>query len=255
MARPSRARRPFKELRLLGVPHYSQGDADGLCLYYAMSMMLAALKPEYQPMMHEPPRYKQMGSPLFHALRKIARREREFRHRVAEWFFNGMRTTEATQLLNRLFHDDARDAVTDKAFVRRRVRFRRARKLRYSRRKRSLLRIWTVTDIFAALDHHLPVIVSGGHSLGSHAALVIGYREGGRDGRWVCVLDPALVREEWQSCGDVFTSDAEAIIPWRDETFKRRPPALVSKGSRTELEPWPIGGPDGKEGKAARKPA
>jgi hypothetical protein len=168
----------FKELRLLGIPHYSQGDADGLCLYYAMSMMLAALKPEYQPTMHELPRYKRMGSPVFHALRKLAKKESEFKHRVAEWFFNGMQTAEATKLLIRLFQEDIRDEVSSKAFVRRHVRFRRARKLD----KRSLLRIWTVTDIFAALDDHLPVIVSGGRLLGSHAVLVVGYREGGGEG-------------------------------------------------------------------------
>jgi hypothetical protein len=200
-------------------------------LYYAMSMMLAALKPEYQPLMHEPPRYKRFGSPLFQALRKLAKREPEFKHRIAEWFFNGMRTPEATRLLNSLFRG--------KAFERHRVRARRVRKLKHNRRKRALLRIWTVSDVFAALDRHLPVIVSGGRALGSHAALIIGYREGGKNGRWVCVLDPALVREEWYFAGEVFTDDADAIIPWRDEYFPWRPAALVSRGSRTKPEPWP----------------
>jgi hypothetical protein len=204
-----------------------------------MSMMLAALKPEYQPIMHEPPRYKRLGSPVFHALRKIARREREFKSRIAQWFFNGMRSTEATQLLNRLFQRSSR--TTGKAFVRRHVRARRARRLKRNRARRSLLRALTVTEVFAALDHHLPVIVSGGSALGSHAALVVGYREGGYGGRRVCVLDPASVREDWYAVGDVFTDDADAIIPWDDDYFTWRPPALVSRGSRTALEAWPVG--------------
>lgn len=174
MARRKTPREAVVELRLLGIPHYSQGEADGLCLYYAMSMMLAALHPEYQSRIHELPRYKRMGSPVFHALRGIVGKEREFKHKVADWFFNGMRATEATRLLNRLFRDVPRADASGPAFLRRRVRTRRLRKLKYATGKRSLLRAWTVKHVFASLDRHLPVVVSGGW-VGRHAALIVGY--------------------------------------------------------------------------------
>jgi len=114
-----RSNETITELRLLGIPHYSQGEADGLCLYYAMSMMLAALHPEYQSQIHEPPRYKRMGSPVFQALRALVRREREFKNRVADWFFNGLRATEATRVLNRLFGDVTRPGLSGPTFIRR----------------------------------------------------------------------------------------------------------------------------------------
>jgi hypothetical protein len=221
-----RSNETITELRLLGIPHYSQGEADGLCLYYAMSMMLAALHPEYQSQIHEPPRYKRMGSPVFQALRALVRREREFKNRVADWFFNGLRATEATRVLNRLFGDVTRPGLSGPTFIRRSVRSRRLRRLKYARRKRSLLRAWTVKHVFASLDRHLPVVVSGGW-LGSHAALIVGYQHRGGGGRWVCVQDPALVRQEWLDCRDVFVDDAEVIVPRQDTYFQRRPPALA----------------------------
>lgn len=237
MPRKKKLTEPITELRLLGIPHYWQGEADGLCLYYAMSMMLAALHPEYQSQIHERPRYKRMGSPVFQALRTLARREREFKHRVADWFFNGLRATEATRLLNRLFEDATRPGLSGAAFFRRPVRARRLRRLKYARRRRSLLRAWTVKQVFASLDRHLPVIVSGGW-FGAHAALILGYQRGGRDGRWVCVQDPALVRQEWLDCRDVFVDDAEVIVPQQDSHFQRRPSALVKIGSRARVREW-----------------
>jgi len=202
-------------------------------------MMTAALRPAHQPTIHDPARYKTQGSPLFHVLRRDSHRAREYRHRIADWFLNGMRTSEGARILNTLFKDTpGHSAVSRKAFIHCRVRARRARKLG---RKRSLSRVWTVYNIFAVLEAHLPVIVSGGRALASHAALVIGYREGGAEGRWVCVLDPGRLREEWLPCRDVFTTDATAIVPSRhDEFFPHRPDALVTTGSVTELEHWPL---------------
>lgn len=237
MGRQKKSKQPVVELRLLGIPHYSQGEADGLCLYYAMSMMLAGLHPAYQLQIHEPPRYKRMGSPVFQALRTLVKREREFKHRVADWFFKGLRATEATRLLKRLFDDVARPGFSGPAFLRHPARTRRLRRWKYARRKRSLSRAWTVKQVFDSLNRHLPVIVCGGW-FGSHAALIVGYRRGGRDGRWVCVLDPALVRQEWHDCRDLFVDDAEVIVPRQDAYFQRRPLALVKIGGRTTMREW-----------------
>jgi Papain-like cysteine protease AvrRpt2 len=237
--RRKKGQQTITELRLLGIPHYFQGEADGLCLYYGMSMMLAALHPEYQSQIHEPPRYKRLGSPAFQALRTLVSREREFKKRVADWFFDGLRATEATRLLNRLFEHVSPHGFSGAVFVRRDVRARRLRKLKYARRKSSVLRAWTVKQVFESLDRHLPVLVSGGW-LGSHAALIVGYQHGGVDGRWVCVQDPALVRQEWLDCRDIFVDDAEIIVPRQDAYFQRRPPALVKQGTKSTVRDWSV---------------
>ncbi len=231
-------RQPTTELCLLGIPHYLQGEADGLCFYYVMSMMLAALHPEYQSQIHEPPRYKRLGSPVFQAMRALYRREREFKHRVADWLFNGLRATEVTRLLNQLFDDVPRSGLSGPAFFRRPAKTRRLPKLKYARRKRSRLRAWTVKKVFESPDRHLPVIVSGGMLLGSHAALVVGYQRGGSAGRCICVQDPASLRQEWLDCRVVFVDDAEIIVTRQDAYFHRRPPALVKIGPRTTVREW-----------------
>jgi hypothetical protein len=235
--RHKKLKTPVVEVRLLGIPHYSQGEADGLCLHYAMSMMLAVLHPEYQSQIHERPRYKRMGSPVLQALRTLVRRQREFKRRVADWFLKGLRATEATRLLNVLFEDVKSPGPSGPAFLRRAVRSRRVRKFKYARRRRSLLRTWTVKQVFESLDRHLPVVVAGGW-LGTHAALIVGYQCGGGDGRWVCVQDPGLVHQEWLDCRDVFVDDAEIIVPRQDGYFQRRPPRLAKTGSRAVVHDW-----------------
>jgi hypothetical protein len=227
---------PVVEVRLLGIPHYSQGEADGLCLYYAMSMMLAALHPEYQSHIHERPRYKRMGSPVLQALRALVGRQSEFKQRLAHWFLNGMHATEATRLLNVLFDEVERSGSPGAAFVRRAVRTRRTQKFKHTRRQRALRRIWTVKQVFDSLDRHLPIIVAGGW-LGNHAALIVGYQRGGANGRWVCLQDPALVHQEWLDCRDVFVDDAEIIVP-RQDGFEHRPSRLTKIGSRAVVRHW-----------------
>jgi hypothetical protein len=61
----------LEQVELVGIPHYSQGDADGLCVYYAMSMMLAALHPAWGPTIHDAPRYSRRGSPVLQAVRRL----------------------------------------------------------------------------------------------------------------------------------------------------------------------------------------
>ena len=224
-----------EQVELVGIPHYAQGEADGLCVYYAMSMMLAALHPGWGPTMHDTPRYSRKGSPVFQALRHLYRSERLFRQKVADWFFNGMSTVEATAVLNGLFRRHLRSNAT--YFIRRPVRARRVQRLKYSRRKRAIARTWTVRDVIEAVSWHLPVIVTGG-GLDSHAVLAVGYSVQGRDDRWIGFLDPAQVRPEWRPCSDVFIDDAIIIMPRHEQFREHRPSRVITLGGTSTFEPW-----------------
>jgi hypothetical protein len=232
-------RRPpeLEQVELVGIPHYAQGEADSLCVYYAMSMMLAALYPAWGPTMHDTPRYSWKGSPVFQALRRLYRSERQFKAKISDWFFKGMTPTEATSILNRLFRDYF--GSNDTYFDCRRVRTRRVRRLRYARHKRAIERTWTAQDVLAAISWHLPVLITGG-GLESHAALATGYSVEGRT-RWLCYLDPATVRPEWWHVGDIFTDGATAIVP-RDEQFREhRPSRIITNRGVPRFEPWTSG--------------
>jgi hypothetical protein len=88
-----------KEIQLLGVPHYLQGDADGLCVYYAMSMVIVSLIPELHNQIHDAPKYRRQGSPVLQVLRQNAKNDRKFKEEVGEWCLNGMTTAKATIML------------------------------------------------------------------------------------------------------------------------------------------------------------
>jgi hypothetical protein len=227
----------YVDFQMIGIPHYFQGEADGLCVYYAMAMILAALHPEFKPTIHDAPKYKRKGSPVFQALRRLSNNDKEFKQKVADWFFDGMKTTDATRLLNNLFQDHYED--WREFFIRRYVRCRRAKRIKYSRKKGSIRRTWTVRNIFDALDKHLPVIVSGG-GFGPHAVVLIGYGRLGRGPRWVHYLDPTLVRADWKCVGDVFVGDADAILPnyYLTDIFPRRPMALIVEQDKTRVQAW-----------------
>ena len=224
-----------EQVELVGIPHYAQGEADGLCVYYALSMMLAALHPAWGPTMHEAPRYSWKGSPVFQGLRRFYRSDRLFKQKVAEWFFKGMSTGEATAILNRFFQQHFRSHA--RYFVRRPVRARRVKRLKYSRRKRDIARTWTVQDVLVAINWHLPVIVTGG-GLGLHAVLAVGYSARGRGDRHICLLDPAQIRAEWQPCGEVFIGDADIIMPVQDQFREYRPSRVITIGGAPKFEPW-----------------
>jgi len=222
---------PLEESELVGVPHYTQGEADGLCVYYAMSMMLAALHPAWGSTLHEAPRYSWKGSPVFQALRRHYKTERLFKEKLADWFFDGMSLSEATKILNGFFRERNKSKLT--YFTLSHVRSRRATTLR----KHSVAHALTVNDVLTAISWHLPVIVAGG-GVDSHAVVAIGYSVKGAADRSICFLDPGVVRPEWRACGDVFTEDAEVIMPNETEFRDYRLGRLFTKGRGPKFELW-----------------
>lgn len=234
--RASRRRRPqAEEVELVGVPHYSQGDADSLCVYYATSMLLAALNPAYAASIHEAPRYMRLGSPVFRGLRSLYASDRQYTNKLADWFFRGMTIPEATKILNHIFQSERGSRQV--FFRRHRVRARRVGRLKYSRKRRSLARIWTANDVLAAISWHLPVLVAGG-GVGAHAVVAIGYKTRGNSERLIGYLDPARSRPEWQPCGEVFTGDAEIIVPVGEQFASYRPVQVTKRGATCAFEPW-----------------
>jgi hypothetical protein len=225
----------WEESQLVGVPHYVQGEADGLCVYYAMSMMLAALHPEWRLDMHDTPRGRASGSPVFHGLRFLYQSQREYDAKVSHWFFNGMTMTEAARLLNEYFRKKAGD---QKSYFRRyNVRARRIRRMKYARKRSRLERTWTTNEVITALSWHLPVIVAGG-GLGGHAVVAFGYALRGNADREIVYFDPSLLRAEWRPLGDIFIGDAEVIVP-SDDLFRQYRPARVSRiGRKRTFEVW-----------------
>lgn len=214
-----------KETTLIGIPHYQQGDADGLCVYYAMSMVLVALYPEYHRTIHESPQYRKGGSPIFGVLKEISQGDKKFKEAVGEWYFSGMQMADATKLLNNLSRKYYKDTRETNYFIRRRVKTKNAKKNE-----------WNVSDICHAIDWHLPVIIAGG-GIQNHAIVVIGWGSKGRL-RWITFHDPGLGRANWAYAKHVFYDDCEAIVPNWDHFEQHRPPAIITQNNKTYYEAW-----------------
>jgi hypothetical protein len=223
-----------EELQLLGVPHFRQGDADSLCVYYAMAMLIGALLPEWQPRLLEPPHYVRQGSPIFRALRDLLPK-REFEAGIASWFFKGLEMTRACKLLNTVFR--AHYGTKTRYFSVEEVRARRGAR-KHNRNARAF-DIWTAEEMCRLLRRHLPVVVCNG-GLGEHAVVVIGYGRSGTAERWLYYLDPAQSRVDWRHAGQILHGDAVMIIPsaWRNEFSDHRPDALITRNGETTSEPW-----------------
>ena len=166
----------YDETILLGVPHYQQGHADGLCVYYAMAMVLVALYPEYHKTINEPPRHKKRGSPIFLMLKELAHNDKNFNEEVGKWYFNGMKMTDATRLLNYLSHKHDKSTQKTDHFIRRRFKGKKG--------------VYSIDDIRNALSAHLPVIIAiavGGKQ--RHAVVAVGWGKEGRRGIWIIYHD------------------------------------------------------------------
>jgi hypothetical protein len=223
------------EIQLLGVPHYLQGDMDSLCVYYAMSMLIVSLIPDFLSKIHEPPKYKRQGSPVLQVLRQSAKNERKFKEDVGDWCLNGMTTTRATLILNEFcstYYGERRG----KFFIRRKVKCRRMLKRKYNRKLNSLEKIWKVSDIFESIANYLPVIISGGGIQG-HAVVAVG--SGSEDkSRWIYYHDPAIVGQVYNDDHNIFIDDCEAIIPNAKYFREYRPTLIVTRGKKPERKEW-----------------
>lgn len=215
----------YSETILIGVPHYQQGNADGLCVYYAMSMVLVALYPEYHKTIHERPHHKKGGSPIFLMLKELAQNDKNFKEEIGNWYFNGMKMADAAKLLNALSRKYYKDAQKTDYFIRHRVKSKNAKKDE-----------WNISDICKAISWHLPVIIAGG-GIPNHAVVAVGWAAKGKT-VLIEYHDPARVGVESLYARDIFYEDCEAIIPNQHLFMKHRPPAIIIRDKDTYYEAW-----------------
>lgn len=220
----------YIETKLLGVPHYLQGNADGLCIYYAMSMVLEALYPDFHGRINEPPHHRKEGDPVFRILRKRAKNDRKFKEKLGKWFFNGMTMTEATRTLNEVFREHYKDPRATKYFIHGSVNLKRMKKQKDNRP------FFSFTSIRNALTWHLPVIIAGG-GIQNHAVVAVGWGSEGNF-RWIIFQDPANVHERRADVRDIFYGNCEAIVPDWNLFMVHRPPVINTRDRHTKYEEW-----------------
>ncbi len=204
-------------------------------MYYAMSMMLAALFPERSATIHEVPLRAWNGSPVFQALRRLYPSEAQFKRKIADWFFGGMTLPEATRILNRFAQQ--RDPSSGQHFHRWPVRARRIARLKRSVSLVRIAQIRTVNDVIDSLCMHLPVIIAGG-GIGSHAVLAMGCQTSGASDRYICIHDPGKVHVEWKPVGELFVADAEVIMPNWGMFQEYRPAKVVTSYDESQFVQW-----------------
>jgi hypothetical protein len=209
---------------ILGVPHYMQGGADGLCVYYAMSMLLGAILPEYRLAFNYSLK-KFLKDPVFKELEYRANNKTDFKKQVADWFFHGMRVYHAERLLNNIF----RQKFGPKSNARRKywqteeVRAHKDHKTPRARKGSKVSTPALPSVVQSTIDRHIPVLVAHG-GLGPHAAIIIGYKTARNKGvaKEFLLCDPGEPRLTWWPSGVLFTGDAQAILPlkrWLDPLF------------------------------------
>ena len=187
-----------QQVELLNVPHYRQGQFDGLCLYYAGAMMLASLYPRYSwnfgELVRKPGMRNKAHDPIFRHYAGEYREEKpgsDDRYVLARWFFEGAHVTELSNTLNNCikqsgettrFH--AREKKTNKA---------------------------TFFAIAESIDVGLPVLLGWNtKDYGNHAVLVIGYWHGKDD--WLLFNDPSGDTQiSWQVLGRAAKGKLEVL--------------------------------------------
>jgi hypothetical protein len=195
-----------------------QGGADGLCVYYAMSMLLGAILPEYRRPFDDPIQ-KSSKCPVFSELKHRANGKVDFKKQVADWFFNGMHVHHAELLLNSIFRDKfgPKHNSTRKYWQTEKIRARRAHKSPKAAIRSKVSKTVLPSVIQDAIDRHIPVLIAFG-GLGPHAAIVIGYKTAHDKGKAKDFLlcDPGEPRPTWYSSGALFTGNAQAILPSKE---------------------------------------
>lgn len=215
---------------ILGVPHYTQGGADGLCVYYAMSMLLGAVLPKYRLIYSL---RKSSKNPVFSALKRLAKDKADFKKKVADWFFYGMHVYHAELLLNKIFREmfDQKPNARRKYWQTKTVRARQDPKTPRARIGSKVSTPSLPSVVQSTIDRHIPVLVAHG-GLGAHAALIIGYTARNKGvAKEFLLCDPSEPRPTWWASGVLFTGNAQAIFPserWLD-------PLLSSQRSLVKL--------------------
>lgn len=214
------------QVLLIGVPHFHQGDADQLCYFYSMSMLLGALRPELLPDLLDRPLRRRKGSPILHALKQLSKDEGGLGIDLEGWFYRGVSHAQALKVLNTAVEHV--DSTGERAFGKRRVFARRP--------KGTSSRVATVGFVLKLLDKQLPFVVCGG-GLENHSAVAVGYsRE--PSGRWLQLLDPTAVGPRWEHATDLFDGGASVILPRATYFEDHRPHKVVIDSGEARLEKW-----------------
>lgn len=157
------------QVELLNVPHYSQGDFDGLCVYYSGAMMLSTLIPEISAL---------FGTAGERATKFMSRdpliatqNTSDQRKKLASWFYHGETVSSLKTTMNK---------IVPSYEISRRTKFKHEKLQR---------RESTFNKITESINNGLPVVLGfDTRDYGSHAVLVRGYWTGKE--KWLITNDP-----------------------------------------------------------------
>ena len=204
-----------KSFILQNIPYYTQGDHDGLCVYYSAAMLLVTLFPELHVEFGEGTRRRKVGfvttDPLIAGL--AAQRKESPEKTLADWHWRGHSLREILRVLNRIAVERSGHKEYRKLF-------------QYFGRGTQ----WDANEnrIRASIEVGLPVTLAWKtRDLGSHCVLVYGFTTGAKGGTWLHTRDPGGGKDVfWETLEKVSDGSPELIIPdglvWQD----MRPDAL-----------------------------
>lgn len=157
-------------VKLLNVPHFRQGDFDGLCTYYTGAMMLATLHPKYAVEFGKPrgerTTKRMSNDPIFRNYSK-----EDHRLVLARWFYRGEWIDKMVEVLNAVMHESSEI---------------RSEFICVGGNKSSDS---TLHRIIAKVNDGLPVMLGwDAEDYGCHAVLVTGYWKG--EEMWLYTNDP-----------------------------------------------------------------
>lgn len=183
---------------LRGMTYMYQGEADNLCTFYAMSMLLAAMFPSLYAdlVLHGISR----RHPILKAFTNLPGNED-----VSSWFFHGLALTRAWKIMNTIA-DKQLGAAGGGLFRNGTVRLKNRRGYKGV----------TLEHLFSSIDNGLPCLLGGAKKgvLATHAVVMIGYD---RTDATIAYLDPAECSGTftWQTANDVFVSPVDVVFPTR----------------------------------------
>lgn len=168
------------EVKLHGIPYYTQGSHDSLCTYYACTMMLETIFPEARLLfgkgrVQTGPSSLSIEDPIFaeHSDYRNAINKYQL---TSRWFFEGMHISDALKTMNRYAIDIA---GVDKLFFVQEDKAFNDKNFDY---------------IKASIDNGLPVLLGWWSTeFGEHTVVVSGYRES--PDKFLLLHDPGGMEE------------------------------------------------------------
>ena len=191
----------LERVRLMNVPHYKQGDWDGLCVYYSGAMMIAALYPKLESWFGWAESFSngqyRIEDPLISNYVGTAKRgkssskSQKHRNILARWFYLGEDMINLVRTMNNVVEKEDFD-----------TRFEVREETAHDN---------TFTEITRSIDDGLPVILSWDtEDFGCHAVVVVGYKLGQQ--RWFLLNDPGGSQQiSWENLKGTKLSNFEVI--------------------------------------------